>query len=69
MKILEIRKKDSAELNSLLLDLKKEAFNLRFQKAAGSLAKTSRVREVRKTVAKVVTVLNERKLNLEVGNA
>lgn len=69
MKIEEIRKKDNTELNSMIIDLKKEAFNLRFQKAAGSLTKTDRMREVRKAVAKIMTVLNERKLNLEVKNA
>lgn len=59
MKISELRGKTFDQLNSLLLDLKKEAFNLRFQKVSGELEKTSRVKEVRRTIAKVKTLLNE----------
>lgn len=59
MKISELRGKTFDQLNSLLLDLKKEAFNLRFQKVSGELEKTSRVREVRRTIAKIKTLLND----------
>lgn len=69
MKVDEIRKNNSSELNVMLLELRKEAFNLRFQRASGGLAKTDRTKEVRKLIAKVMTIQNERKLNLEVGNA
>lgn len=69
MKVDEIRKKNSSELNVMLLELRKEAFNLRFQRASGGLTKTDRTKEVRKLIAKVMTIQNERKLNLEVGNA
>jgi large subunit ribosomal protein L29 len=59
MKISELRGKTADQLASLLLDLKKESFNLRFQKVSGELEKTSRVREVRRGVARVNTLLNE----------
>lgn len=59
MKISELRGKTVDQLAALLLDLKKEAFNLRFQKVSGELEKTSRVREVRRAVARVKTLLNE----------
>lgn len=59
MKISEIRGKTLDELQQLLLTLKKEAFNLRFQKANGEIEKVSRIRHVRKDIAKVNTVLSE----------
>jgi len=45
-----------------LRGLKKEAFNLRFQQASGQLENTARVRDVRRDIARVQTVLNERRL-------
>ena len=71
MKISELRGKTFDQLASVLLDLKKEAFNLRFQKVNGELEKTSRVKEVRRTIARVKTLLNEivRKKIKEAGNA
>ncbi len=59
MKISELRGKSVDQLKVLLLNLKKEAFNLRFQKTTGELEKTSRIREVRRDVARVSTLLNE----------
>ena len=59
MKISELRGKTVDQLKALLLDLKKEAFNLRFQTVSGELEKTSRVREVRRSVARIKTLLNE----------
>lgn len=59
MKITEIRGKTADELKQLLLTLKKEAFNLRFQRANGELENTSRVKHVRKDIAKVNTILKE----------
>ncbi len=59
MKIADVRSKTIDELKQLLLNLKKEAFNLRFQKVSGEINKLSRVREVRKDVARVKTVINE----------
>ena len=59
MKISELRGKTIDQLTSALLDLKKEAFNLRFQKVSGELEKTSRIREVRRSIARVKTLLKE----------
>ena len=57
MKAEELRGKTPDQLKEQLLDLKKEQFNLRFQKATGQLENTSRVREVRRDIAKIKTVL------------
>lgn len=59
MDAVELRQKSSAELQDLLNNLKKEQFNLRFQQASGQLENTSRFRELRRDVARVMTVLNE----------
>ena len=56
----DIRAKSPDELNSLLLDLRKEQFNLRFQRATGQQENTSRVRIVRRDIARVKTILAER---------
>jgi large subunit ribosomal protein L29 len=48
------------QLNEELVKLRKEQFNLRFQKATGQLEKTARVRVVRRTIAKINTVLGEK---------
>lgn len=58
MKAQELKAKTPDELRDQLIQLKKEAFNLRFQQATGQLENTSRVRAVRKDVARVQTVLN-----------
>ncbi len=60
MKAGEVRDLTTDELKDKLLQLKKEQFNLRFQKASGQLEKTDRVREVRKDIAQVKTVLGQR---------
>ena len=60
MKAGEIRDLTTDQLKDQLLKLKKEQFNLRFQKASGQLEKTSRVTEVRKDIARIKTVLGER---------
>ena len=59
MKVVEYRSKSDDELQEEVRDLKKEAFNLRFQKASGQLENTARQRQVRRDVARVKTVLNE----------
>ncbi|MDA0782699.1 MAG: 50S ribosomal protein L29 [Rickettsiales bacterium] len=59
MKISELRGKTVDQLKELLINLKKEAFNLRFQKSTGELENTGRIRQVRRDVAKVKTLLNE----------
>ena len=58
MKPEELRGKTVDELNDLLLNSKKELFNLRFQRASGQLENTARIREVRRDVARVKTMLN-----------
>lgn len=56
----DIRAKSADELNDQLLQLKKEQFNLRFQKASGQLENTSRVRVVRRDIARIKTILGQR---------
>ncbi|HCI48542.1 MAG: 50S ribosomal protein L29 [Alphaproteobacteria bacterium RIFCSPLOWO2_01_FULL_45_8] len=58
MKAIDLRKKKTDELKKMVLDLKKESFNLRFQKVAGQLTNTVRVREVRRSIARIKTLLN-----------
>ena len=60
MKIKEIVDKSDEELKDELAKLKKEAFNLRFQKAGGQLENTARVRFVRRSIAQILTVLNSK---------
>lgn len=60
MKAEELRVKTDDELRQQLLDLKKEAFNLRFQKASGQLENTARVRQVRRDIARIKMLMNER---------
>jgi len=57
--IEDIRNMSADELNDSLLGLKKEAFNLRFQQTNGQLENTSRMRVVRRNIARVRTVLRE----------
>jgi large subunit ribosomal protein L29 len=56
----DVRAKTPDELSTLLLDLRKEQFNLRFQRATGQQENTSRVRAVRRDIARVKTILAER---------
>ena len=60
MKAEEVRQKTDDELSDQLGDLQKEAFNLRFQKASGQLENNARIREVRRDIARIKTVLYER---------
>lgn len=55
-----IRGMDDGRLKEELAKLKKEQFNLRFQQATGQLEKSSRMREVRRAIARVQTVLREK---------
>ncbi len=57
MKAVDLRGKTGDELKEQLLELKKEQFNLRFQKATGQLENTARVREVRRDIARIKTIL------------
>lgn len=65
MTAAELRTKTDDELKAQLLDLRRETFNLRIQTATGQLEKVARIRQVRKEIARVSTLLNERKLGLE----
>ncbi|HEB78864.1 MAG TPA: 50S ribosomal protein L29 [Rhodospirillales bacterium] len=60
MKAVDVRNKSDDELKEELSGLGKEAFNLRFQKASGQLENTSRVRQVRRGIARVKTIQKER---------
>jgi len=62
MKASELRELSDKELQEKLKELKDELFNLRFQMATGQLENTMRLREVRKSIARVKTVLREREL-------
>ncbi|CAH2402220.1 MULTISPECIES: 50S ribosomal protein L29 [Mesorhizobium] len=60
MKAEDIRTKTQDQLTDELASLKKEQFNLRFQKATGQLEKTARVRQVRKDIARIKTIAAEK---------
>ena len=60
MKAEEIRGKTDDELNTTLADLKKEQFNLRFQRASGQLTNTARFRAIRQDIARIKTALGSR---------
>jgi len=59
MKAQELKGKTRDELKDQLVQLRKEAFNLRFQQASGQLQNTARVRQVRREIARVKTVLGQ----------
>ena len=60
MKAEDLRAKTDDELTGALGDLKKEQFNLRFQQATGQLENSRRVREVRRDIARVKTIMGQR---------
>ncbi|TDJ20709.1 MAG: 50S ribosomal protein L29 [Gammaproteobacteria bacterium] len=57
----ELRAKSAEDLESELLALSREAFNLRMQKGTGQLSRPNQVRDVRRSIARVKTILNERR--------
>ena len=59
MNATELKEKTLDQLQEMLADLKKEAFNLRFQAATNQLENTSRMRSVKKDVARVKTIINQ----------
>ena len=61
MKTNELRNLTTEELNKKVTACKEELFNLRMQKATGMIEKPSRINELRKTVARINTILNERR--------
>ncbi|HEX8366301.1 MAG TPA: 50S ribosomal protein L29 [Allosphingosinicella sp.] len=65
----DLRTRSDDELQSELAELKREQFNLRFQAATNRLEKPSRVREVRRTIAQIRTLQNERASAAEAAKA
>jgi large subunit ribosomal protein L29 len=64
MKAEEGRAKTVDQLKEQLLQLRKEQFNLRFQKASGQLENTGRVKQVRRDIARIKTLLTEKNKNI-----
>lgn len=62
MRINEIRDLSTPELESKLQECKQELFNLRFQKAVNQLENPKRIGEVKKTIARILTIIHEREL-------
>lgn len=62
MNLPDIREMDREELMETLAELKEEQFNLRFQVATNQLDNTSRIKDVKKDIARILTVLREREL-------
>jgi large subunit ribosomal protein L29 len=60
MKVAEVRELDIAQLEQRLADTRRELFNLRFQHATGQLENTGQIKEVRKNIARILTVLNQK---------
>lgn len=61
MKAADIRNKNEQDLHKELLDLRREQFNLRMQKATGQLTQHDQLRKVRKNIARVKTILSEKR--------
>ena len=61
MKIVDIRAMSGDQLKDKLVELKKEQFNLRFQRATGQLESTARVRQVRRDIARIKTIMTEQR--------
>ncbi|NLM52860.1 MAG: 50S ribosomal protein L29 [Firmicutes bacterium] len=64
MKAKELREFSDVELDGKLAELKEELFNLRFQMATGQLENPMRIREVRKSIARIKTIQRARELNI-----
>ena len=61
MKYKDLHEKTDSEMKDLLLQSKREALNLRFQKANGQLESPAQVNKVRKTIARIKTIINQKK--------
>ena len=59
MKVEELRKKNSSELQNELQELLKEQFKLRMQKSSGQMSNTARFKSLRRDIARIKTVMNE----------
>ncbi|WP_299481559.1 50S ribosomal protein L29 [uncultured Roseibium sp.] len=64
MKATDVRAKTPDELRGELEGLKKEQFNLRFQKATGQLENTARVRQIRRDIARIQTIMREKRVSV-----
>ncbi|MDZ7735486.1 MAG: 50S ribosomal protein L29 [Gammaproteobacteria bacterium] len=69
MKASELRNKKPDDLNKMLLDLKREQFNLRMQAGSGQLTKPSEVQRVRREIARVKTLINEQTAKRQASTA
>lgn len=65
----DLRTRTADELDQLLIDLRKEQFNLRFQRAAGQTEGVSRVKQVRRDIARLKTVMSEKSRGERAGAA
>lgn len=63
MTIAEIRDIQTPDLQKKVSELKQQLFALRFQQGTGQLTETGKMREIKKTIARILTVLKERELN------
>jgi large subunit ribosomal protein L29 len=61
MKVADIRAMSSDQMDDAILNLKKERFNLRFQRATGQLENTSRLREARRDIARIKTIASQQR--------
>lgn len=59
--VIDLRKEDVKSLNEKIKNFRKEALNLRFQKSSGQLENTSRISKVKKEIARIKTIINEKK--------
>lgn len=69
MKLKDVRNLSNEELVSRLNDTREELMNLRFQVSTGSLTDHTRLRQTRRTIARMLTVIRERELGIEEGEA
>ncbi len=67
MNIKEIRDKSSEDLKKTLDEMKVELFDLRFARATGSIENPMRIRELKKSIARILTVLHERESEVKEG--
>jgi large subunit ribosomal protein L29 len=68
MKAEDLRAKTADELNETLLSLKKEHFNLRFQRSSGQLEDTSQFRRLRRDIARIKTIISDRRRGAASGS-
>lgn len=68
MNAQELREKSDAELNQLLLDMRQEQFNMRMQNGSGQPPRSSQVKAVRRDIARIKTILGQKKMQENSGN-